>query len=309
MKRIASIVSMGALFALGACKHKDNAPAPAASASAAAPLSSSAPLPHAENAAPSSSEFEGEVGLLASGKMSGSEAAPLALTLRVKGGKLRVDLPESFTKARDLGPGYLLVLPADKKAYAILDAKKQAVLLDLDKLAEQAKAATTRARPGAGAANANAPAPHLEKTGKFDTVAGTKCEIWRYNQGKNAGEACIAEQGTPWFQFPAAPQMPAEISWISEIADGKHLPLRFVAIEKNVEQGRVEVTSIDQKALPATLFDVPSDYAVLNLEQMMASMLGGLGGAGLPPGLKLPPGVKLPPGIKLPPAITPPKDK
>ena len=96
---------------------------------------------------------------------------------------------------------------------------------------------------------------------------------------------------------------------MSAVADGKHFPLRFVETEKDVERGRIEVTSIQQKPLPASSFEVPADYAVLSVEQMIGSMLGGLGGAGLPPGLKLPPGVKLPPGIKLPPELTAPTHK
>ena len=292
---------MTALLAPSACKHKDNAPPLAASAAAAAPLASTV-----ASAAPSVGDFEGEIGVLVKGKLSGNDAVPLTLTLRVKGGKLRVDVPESLAQLRALGPASLLVQPADKKAYAILDAKKQAVLFELDKLAEQAKAFGAQARP-AGSSDPAGAIAHLERTGKFDTVANTKCEIWRFNQGKNAGEVCIAEQATPWFQFPVGPQAPSEMSWVSEIADGKHLPLRFVATEKNVEQGRMEVTSIEQKQLAASLFEVPADYTVLSLEQMMSSLMGGLGGPRLPPGLRIPPGLKLPPGMKAPPGAAPPK--
>jgi len=305
MKRIASIVSMTALLAPIGCKHKDNAPPLAASASAAAALPSGPVLPVASGA-PTVNEFEGEVGLVAKGKLAGNEAQPVTLTLQVKGGKLRVEVPESLTKARELGRASLLVQPADKKAYALLDAKKQAILLELDKLAEQATALSARARPPSSA-NAPAAPPHLEKTGKFDTVAGTKCEIWRFKQGKSGGEACIAEQATPWLQLPVGPQTPSEISWLSEVADGKHLPLRFVSTENDVDQGRVEVTRIEQKTLPASLFEVPADYAVLSLEQMMASIMGGLGSPRLPPGLRLPPGVKLPPSTKAPAGAAPHK--
>jgi hypothetical protein len=299
------ISSMFLLVASG-CKHKDNAPPLATSASTTSPLAGARGLPSIASAAPSVGEFEGEIGLLAKGKLSGNGAAPLALTLRIKGGKVRVDLPESLTQTYGLGPGALLVQPADKKAYAVLDARKQAVLLDLDKLTEQAKAVGLRARPAGSPDPAASTTPRLERTGKFDTVADTKCEIWRFNQGKNAGEACIAEQATPWLQLPIEPHAPSEISWMSELADGKHLPLRFVSLENNVEQGRVEVSSIQQKTLPPSLFEVPADYAVLSLEQMMASMMGGLGSPRLPPGVRLPHGAKQPSGAKPPPALTPP---
>ena len=286
-------------LASGACKHKD-APVPAASVSAAAPGPALA-LPATPNAV---SDFEGEIALVAKGKFAEREATPISLTLLIKGDRVRVDLPETLTAARGLGPVRLLALPGEKKVYAILDAKKQAVLLELDKIAEQTKSLGTRPRPGASAAPAAS--SHLEKTGKFDTVAGIKCEIWHFNQAKTEGDACIAEQETSWLHLPGVATSPADISWLTPIADGKHFPLRFIAIEQNVERGRVEVTSVQKTSLQASQFELPADYAVLSLEQMIGSVLGTLGGLGgpgiqLPPGLKLPSGVKLPPGLKSPP--------
>lgn len=296
MKRITAVAPLIALLAPVACKHKDNAPAPSAS------VASAVPSQLVPSVAPAVSDFEGEIALLAKGKLAGNDATPTNLTLLIKGNRVRIDLPQSLTAARGLGPAYVLAFPAEKKVYAILDARKQVVLLELDKLAEQAKSFGARPRPDAGAASP--PATRLEKTGKFDTVAGTKCEIWHFNQAKGEGDACIAEQDTSWLQLPNAGAAPGEFSWLSPIADGKHFPLRFVAIEQNVERGRIEVTSIRRKPLAAGQFELPADYAVLSVEQLIGSMLGGLGGPGiqLPPGLKLPPGVKLPPGIKLPPS-------
>jgi len=169
------------------------------------------------------------------------------------------------------------------------------VLIDLDKLAAQAKAF------GGGASHApsgGTPA-RVEKTGKTDTVAGYKCEIWRIASEKSAGDLCIAEQGTSWFHIPLS-GVPAEYAWASEITDGKHFPLRFVANENGVEQGRIEVTSIQKKALSADQFQIPAGYAVLNLEQMLGAMMGGLAGGvpGMPPGVPagLPSGFVIPHG-------------
>ncbi|HKO52982.1 MAG TPA: DUF4412 domain-containing protein [Polyangiaceae bacterium] len=309
MKRIAPLLSIGWLLTSLACKHEDKAPPLAHSASVATPLASAPVLPPVDSSAPSASDFEGEIALLAKGKFAQSEGKPLELKLQIKAGKLRVELPDSLTNARGLGPAYLLVQAQDKKAYAVLESKKQAVLLEFDQLAEQAKVLGARARPAAG--KSAPPPPRLERTGKFDTVADTKCEIWHYNQGNSAGDACIAERATPWLQFPIDPagQAPAELSWVSALADGKHFPLRFVATEKDVERGRIEVIRIQQKSLPASSFELPAGFAVLGLDQMIGSMLGGLPGAGLPPGSKLPPGLKLPPGIKLPPERTAPSNK
>jgi len=307
MKRIVSVCSMVAWLGPVACKHKDNAPPPTASAVVAAAASGVSSPSAPSDQAP----FEGEIGLRASGKLAGNDSAPLDLTLRIKDGKLRVDLPESLTKAQGVGTAYLLVQPTEKKAYAVLEAKKQAVLLELDKLAEQAKAFGARGRPpGTAAGTAPSAPPHLEKTGRADTVAGIKCDIWHISHAKVEGDACIAEQTVSWFQLPPSlGQAPTELAWLSQIADGKHLPLRFVTIEKSVERGRVEVTRVERTPLVASLFEVPADYPVINLEQMVAAMLGGFGGAGLPSGLALPPGVKLPPGLKVPPRTAPASGK
>ena len=291
MKRIATpIVSLVVLLAISGCKHKDNPPPTAASTTPT--LARSAVTPGAVSAVPAVKDFEGEIGLLASGKFADKDE-PLMLTLRVKSGKARLDLPESLTQARGFGPAFLLLQPVDKKAYAVLEARKQAVLIDIDQLAEQSRAFGVHPQPNSAAA----PKPaRLEKTGKSETVAGIPCDLWRFSQGKAGGEACIAEQETTWLQLPNAP---AQLSWLTPIADGKHLPLRFVSTERNVERGRIEVTRVQRESLAASLFELPADYAIVSLEQMVASMLGGLGGPRIPPGMKLPPGIK-PPAAKGP---------
>jgi hypothetical protein len=292
-----------ALFAFVGCKAKET-PVPAASS---ASLSGGAP---AASAAGTSlavlDNFEGQIDLSAKGKFAGKDAAtPTNVTLLVKDGKFRFDLPEGLEGAQSLGKAYLIVEPADKKLYAVMDAKKQVVLIDLDKLVAQAK--TFGAQPHAADANGNA--AEVQKTGKTDTVAGYSCEIWHITSKKSVGDLCIAEQGTSFFHIPLT-GVPAEYAWASEITDGKHFPLRFVASENGAEQGRLEVTSIQKKALPAEEFTVPAGYNVLNLEQMLGAMMG-MGGmplgmpamasaapgtpAGLPPGFVLPPGVVLPP--------------
>src|SRR4051794_11214403 len=119
MKRIAPVVSLLALLVVIGCKHKEDAPAPAASASPAA-LPSAVATPTTASSPTSASDFEGEIALLAKGKFAGKEATPLSLTLLIKGNRVRADLPPSLTAGQGLGPAYVLLLPAEKKAYAIL---------------------------------------------------------------------------------------------------------------------------------------------------------------------------------------------
>jgi Domain of unknown function (DUF4412) len=207
------------LFAVVGCRAKE-APIPGASASALA----SASAPAGANLSVLDN-FEGQIDLSAKGKYAGKDTtAPTSLTLLVKDGKFRFDLPEGLDGTQSLGKAYVLVMPADKKLYAVMDAKKQVVLIDLDKLVAQAK--TFGAQPHTGDANGNA--ADVQKTGKTDTVAGYSCEIWHVTSKKSVGDLCIAEQGTSFFHIPLS-GVPAEYAWASEITDGKHFPLRFVS--------------------------------------------------------------------------------
>jgi hypothetical protein len=273
-------------FAFIAC-HKSSAPSPSGSAAAADSAGAQPPTSAAGASIAALDNFEGEIAVAAKGKLGGKQAlsSPVSFRMQVKDGKFRVDLPESLAPSEGIGKAYALVTPADKKLYFVLDAKKQTILVDFDKVAAQAKA-LSRTRPQANAAAA----PNVEKTGKTDTVAGYKCEIWRVAQATSTAELCIAAQGTSWFNIPLS-GVPAEYAWAAEIADGKHFPLRFVALENGVEQGRLEVTAIEKKPMPAEAFAVPP-YPVMDLEQMLGGMVGGMGmmpgmvpGAGMmPPG-------------------------
>ena len=268
--------------------HKNEAPAPAGSAAALA--GSAAPGAAAGASLAMLDGFEGNVTLAAKGKLGakGAAGAPVDFTLQVKDGKIRVDVPEGVGDMKDVGKVYLIVSPVEKKAFAVIDAKKQTVVIDFDKLAAQGKAMSA-AHPSGHAV------PDMKKTGKTDTVAGYSCEIWHLTQANQTTDLCIAQQSTPWFRVPLE-GVPAEYAWASELADGKHFPLRMVMSEGGAEQGRLEVVSIEKKPLAASLFVVPADYPVLDLQQMLAGLMGGM--AGMAPGMPGVPGMVpgMPPG-------------
>jgi hypothetical protein len=87
--------------------------------------------------------------------------------------------------------------------------------------------------------------------------------------------------------------IPTEYAWAMELMDGKHFPLRVIGYDEKTgaEEGRVELTKFEKKTLPATLFDMPAGYKVVDVEQMFAGLahqpgLGAPGGpnlAGFPP--------------------------
>ena len=164
-------------------------------------------------------------------------------------------------------------------------------MVDLNKIGEQMKGFTPPApRPEhVNAAPKEAP-PKVTKTGKYDTVAGYKCENWDIATDHREGTACVAEQGFSWLSLPmsALNGVPTESLWMADLLDGKHFPLRFVGYGPDgvKETGRIEVTKVDKKTLPASDFTYPPTYAMIDIEQMFRGLgaMGGVGGMGGMPG-------------------------
>jgi hypothetical protein len=247
--------------------------------------------------------FEGEIdGFMTKGGGAGTPpTTPTTMAALIKNGKFRFDLPEKLTEGRAgrmLGPkAYAIFDSGAKKLSVVSDARKQVIVIDMNKSAEQIK--SFGSRPGEpGAAPQGAP-PKITKTGKYETVAGYKCEDWEISGDQREGTVCVAHEGISWFAIPAA-VIPSERAWMLELFDGKHFPLRFISYAKTggAEETRLEITKIDKKTLPDSDFAYPPDYRVMDMDQMfqaLAGMPGGAGG-GMPPGM--PPG--MPSGFTMP---------
>jgi hypothetical protein len=188
-----------------------------------------------------------------------------------------------------------------------MEAKKQALLIDLEKLAPQLEAMAKTVTGGAGGAGPSAPKPMPtgKKTDRSDKVAGLSCEIWEVSHEGKKRELCLVADEKGWLKLPGA-ALPPELGWAKELADGRHLPVRYVAFEPDgKESGRVEVTSVERTGLAPAVFEVPKGFVIVSFDQMMVGLGGLLGGGpgglpgvkGLPPDFKLPPGVALPPGF------------
>jgi hypothetical protein len=244
--------------------------------------------------------FEGEID--ATVTKSGPAAAPMAVAALIKSGKFRFDIPERLTEggaARMLGPkAYAIFDSGAKKLSVVADTRKQVFVIDMNKGADQFKTFTRPTEPG-GAPQAQP--PKITKTGKFDTVAGYSCENWDIASDHHEGTVCVAHEGISWFSLPAS-VLPSDRAWMLELMDGKHFPLRFVGYAKDgtTEEGRIEVTKIDKRTLPASAFEYPPDYRVTDLEQMLQGLGGMPGGMppGMPSGFTMP---QMPPGFTMPP--------
>jgi hypothetical protein len=249
--------------------------------------------------------FEGEIGILVKDSSKGAKPVP-PLALMIKDNKLRFDLPAEMAASNGMSSkGYAVLNTPEKKLYAVLEDKKQVVLIDLDKAGDQLKALGSGPDrgPREHQDTPSRPPPKVTKTGQKDTVAGYACEIW--DVVPDTGEkmsACVANEGASWFRLPLT-GIPTEHAWALELLDGKHLPLRGIAYDKTgAEKGRVEITKIDKKPLAAALFEIPAGYKVVDLQQMFLA-LGAMGGSPMMMG-KMPPG--LPPGL-MPPQMGAPR--
>lgn len=230
--------------------------------------------------------FEGEIDILAKGH-AGSHGAPKPATpspdvhvaVLMKSGKIRVDVPPGTAGTEKMGKMYGIFDSGEKKAYGVMDAQKQAIMIDLNKTGEHLQNASHST--GGGPTAPTKPPPKVTKTGKTDTVAGYTCEIWDMTDETTHATMCIAEEGFSLFHIPLT-GAPAEYAWMSELMDGKHIPLRVISFDKaGAEEGRVEITKIDKKSEPDANFQVPAGYKIVDFAEMLK---GGAAGAGGPPG-------------------------
>jgi len=250
--------------------------------------------------------FEGEIDAVV--KKSGPAATPTSVAALIKSGKFRFDVPEGLggSASRMLGPkSYVVYDSGAKKVSVVSDSRKQVIVIDMNKSAEQMK---NIGRGGESGGAPQGPPQKVTKTGKTETIAGYSCEDWEISSDHREGTVCVAHEGISWFTIPAA-VIPSERSWMLELLDGKHFPLKFVDYAKDgvTEETEIEITKIDKKTLPDSAFEYPPEYRVMDLGQMMAAFGGMPGGAagGMPAGMGsgMPPG--MPPGFTMPPMPRP----
>jgi hypothetical protein len=140
--------------------------------------------------------FEGEIDVLQKDNKPGS--TPTNLALFGKQGKLRFEMPEKLAGAHGanlFGPkAYVIFDSAAKKVDIVSDMQKQVLVIDLNKSGEQFKGAgSSPLAPHGGGAAPQGPTTKLVKTGKTDTVAGTKCEYWDIKSDHRDGTVCVAQ--------------------------------------------------------------------------------------------------------------------
>jgi uncharacterized protein DUF4412 len=258
------------------------------------------------------STFEGDVSFNVSSKPSSAGApkeAPKTLVLGLKTPRIRIDAGPELAPGNPMLAGGVafIVDPPAKKGYALINAQKKAVVIDFDKSKGGFKPPSLGGGGSPSAPGHVEEPPKIENTHKKDTIAGYTCEIWKITSKTSHAEACLAEK-IKWIDFTDLAVQSPSFAAIAAVSDFNHLPLRIVSFdEKNVEEGRMEVTKIDKKKLPDNHFSVPPDFQIVELSALIGSMMGAPPGGvpgGPPGGFPGAPGAHRP---ALPPGFVPPK--
>ncbi len=223
-------------------------------------------------AALSAADFEGTVSMKMSGREAAAKGGGAVMNFSLKGGLTRMDMD-----AQGMSVG------------VIMDpAKQQMTMLMVQQHMYMIRPMATPEAP-AGTSAGKAPEMTLEKTSTTEKILGYECVkyVAKDDKGKST-ELWLTDQlgsfmgfgsgGGPMGRRGGGGPMPQ--GW-EQLLQGKSLfPMRVVSLDAGQEVGRMEVTAVEKKSMPDSLFTVPADW------QDMSAMMRGMGApGGMPPGM------------------------
>ena len=201
--------------------------------------------------------FEGSVTMHIAG--TGANAAGQDIEYQMRGGKMRVN---ANARGRTVSA---IIVPAEKKMYTILDAQRMYLEMSTD--------VASNAAAGA-AAKAAASSPKITRTGKKEMIAGYECEHVLIESGAETNDVCFSKSlGT--FMLGSAMGMlgggmgrggagAAQPAWQRSVTEVGGFPLKITRPDGTVA---LEVTKVEKKSLPESLFTVPPDYSRMTMPQ------------------------------------------
>lgn len=206
--------------------------------------------------------FEGRVAF----KMSSARGQPQELSYQIKGDKIRVEMPGQ--KAM----GGMIMDLTRKETTMLMDEQKMYMTMAMPE-----PAAAGQGKKGEDAT--------LEKTGEKETILGHAAEKYVATSAEGKTDLWLAEGlGTFMMARGGGPMGgkrggDAPQAWERALAGKELFPLRVVGHDKDGKESfRMEVTALEKKSLPDTLFTPPAGYQKFDMGGMMKGMMPGMPG-------------------------------
>jgi len=191
--------------------------------------------------------------------------------------------------------GGLIYDAAGKRIIMLEGAQKRAVVMteaEQQQMQEMMRGRMAAMRKQTGKKEAEEeneePKVTISKTGKTEVVAGTRCEVihatWvDSDDKKHEGDACVAD-GVGYAIFSQAllsnPMFASgrhQAKWVEEyrhaVGPNKGI-LKIVSYKDRKPTVEMEAIRIERKSIPASAFEPPPGYTVVNLGDMMRQMHG-----------------------------------
>lgn len=203
------------------------------------------------------------------------------VTQTTKGRKFRLDgIGESKR-----GPGVAMIVDADaQRMVMLMPADKRAMVMtkaDMEKMAEMAKGMGVDAEVETG----GSPDLDFARTGRTETVAGVRCEVWAGSfadkDKRREGEVCLAD-GVGFALLDAMASNPMlgrgvsnELARYHRLVGPNKGILKVTALENGTRKVQLEATRIERKSVDNATFATPEGYTEVNMGQMMQGMTKG----------------------------------
>lgn len=185
------------------------------------------------------------------------------VTLRIKGDKIRADLPRDVSSITDAATGEVITLMHPQKSYLRIPA-------------EHTKAMLERMQKLAGA-NGGAEQPKLQPTGKKEKVGEWETEVFTSKVGGMETTFWVAKD------FPNYERVMESMSKVQQSSLGglnkslgpapKEFPGMPVKTEMSLNGKKITstITSVEEKPVDASIFEPPKAYKEIGLPPLPAT--------------------------------------
>ena len=192
-----------------------------------------------------------------------AEGATMEVTQMTKGSKVRTEMEMPGMP----GPMYVLMDTEREVMQTVLPSMGMYMEMNLKQIADQVPM-TPEMRETMNQA------PKIERLGTSDEIAGITCQNYRFTQGDQETEGCIAT-GMGFFMGGAGGGAPGQGSpfagmgvdfskLMAEFKDGM-MPLRMRLKQNGNWSTVMEATAVERKSLDDSLFQVPSGLRKMNM--------------------------------------------